>query len=180
MKLFEFKNFEPIVTEEAMLIPAFKKIKKMYKEDYMNYFIYVFFMYDYRSDFNDIVDEREREQMVMQNVLPGRKIEKTKELQKVIDIYKQMQQTPSMRLVHSARKAMNKIENFLNDVDLTMVDQNDKPIYSVKMIADVVGGLSKMTSALNELESTVKREMDEGSRIRGGGEKGFFEDADNN
>ena len=35
---------------------------------------------------------------------------------------------------------------------------------------------TKMTTALNELESTVKREMDEGSRIRGGGEKGFYED----
>jgi len=176
MNIIEFKNFEPLITEEAMLIPSFKKIKTLYKKAYMDYFTYVFFMFDFRSDFNDITDIHEREKMVMANVLPGKKIEKSKELNKMISVYKTMQSTPSMRLVDSARVAMNKIETFLNDVDLTLTDQNGKPIYNVKLIADVVGGLSKMTTALNELEATVKREMDEGSRIRGGGDKGFFED----
>ena len=176
MKLIEFKNFEPNITEEALLIPVFKKIHKKYKEKAYDYFTYVFFMYDFRSDFSDIVYMDDRRAMVMQNVLPGREIEDSKELTAMINLYVEMQNTPSMRLVYSARNAMNKIEKFLNDVDLTLMDSNGKPIYSVKMIADVVGGLSKMTSALNELEATVKREMDEGSRIRGGGAKGFFED----
>ena len=176
MKLFEFHNFEPQITEEALLIPAFKIIHDTYKESANDYFTYLFFMIDFRSDFEDIVDENEREVMVLSNVLPGKTIEKGALIDNATALYKKMQNTASMRLVHSARRAMYKIETFLNDVDLNLMDQNGKPIYSVKMIADVVGGLSKMTTALNELEATVKREMDQGSRIRGGGQKSFYED----
>jgi hypothetical protein len=176
MKLFEFRNFEPIATEEVVLIPAFAALIKKFPDTYIDYFTYIFFMYDYRSDFNDIVDIGMRHKMVMENVLPGKSIENSVALGKAIEVYDLMQISPSMRLVISARIAMSKIETFLNDVDLTLLDGNDKPIYNVKQIADVVGNLSKMTTALNDLESTVKREMDEGSRIRGGGNKGFFED----
>ena len=176
MNLFEFKNFEPMIAEEAMLIPAFKAIQKKYMDDAYDYYTYAFFMYDFRSDFGDIVSEPERHTMVMQNVLPGKTIEKSKELARMVKLYREMQNTPSMRLVMSARTAIFKIESFLNNVDLELTDGNGKPIYNVKMIADVVGGLSKMTSALNDLEATVKRELNEGSRTRGRGEKGFFED----
>lgn len=180
MNLFEFKNHDVFITDEVRLIPAFKAVYDKYTEDEIEQaiteFKFIFFMTDYRSDFESIVNIDEREEMVLSAVVAGSPFIKDEITAEAISRYDTTQSTPSMRLVKAGRTSMSKIETFLNDVDLTLMDGNGKPIYSIKMVADVIGSLSKMTTALNELEATVKREMDEGSRIRGGGTKGFFED----
>lgn len=170
MYLIKFINHEPIVTEETLLVPKFKAIHTEYKEESVKIFTYIFFMYGYLSDFNDIVDVDERRRTVINEVFNGEDIEECEIMKPAIELFKLLQDTPSMRLIYSGRVAMHKVEAFLNNVDLTEMDKNGKPMYSPKMIADIVGNLHKITLALSELEAQVKRELDESSRIRGGGE----------
>ena len=178
MHLISYKNHEPVVSAETLLVPKFKKLHKKYGKDSIKTFSYIFFVYGYLSDFNDIVDLDARKETVYKEVFAGEVITESEEMVEAIKLFQLLQDTPSMRLVYSGRVAMNKVEKFLNDVDLTLMDNNGKPIYSPKMIADIVANLHKITTALSELEAQVKRELDESSRIRGGGELNPFENPD--
>ena len=61
-----------------------------------------------------------------------------------------------------------KLEKYFEDIDLTIVDDHGKPIFSAK---DLVANLSKVgdvVSGLHRLEELVKKEDQKSSKVRGG------------
>ena len=76
--------------------------------------------------------------------------------------------TPSILLLKSARNSVKKLERYFDDIDLTLLDDNGKPIYSAK---DLVANLAKVgdvVQGLSKLEELVKREEQEKASTRGG------------
>ena len=180
MKIFKFIDYDLTLEEEVFAIPVFKDILDKYDNfhDAMLEFKYIFFMTDYRSDFDDILDINERRHKVLKDVI-GKDVEKLKLdslTDKAIEFYKERQMTTSLHLLNDARLAVQKVQDYLVNVDLELTDAQGKPIYDIKKLTDTIAAAPKLVSALSDLEEKVKREMDESSRIRGGGVKSFFED----
>ena len=73
-----------------------------------------------------------------------------------------------MRLLIAAKESVVKLENYFKDIDLTLSDDNGRPIFSAK---DLVANLSKMGDVINgisKLEDLVKKEKQVQSSNRGG------------
>ena len=77
-------------------------------------------------------------------------------------------ESSAVKLLKSARLSVTKLEQYFRDIDLTLMDDNGKPIFTAK---DLVANLSKMgdvVSGLSKLEELVKKEEQAANQNRGG------------
>jgi len=135
MKLFVWKDHDITLADEVFTIPIFKKILKKYDslDDAMLEFKYIFFMTDFRSDFDDILDEKEKEKEILKTVIAKdvKKLKLDKLTQEAIDFYKKRQMTTSMHLLYDAKFAIGKVRQYLKNVDLELTDAQGKPLHDI-------------------------------------------------
>jgi hypothetical protein len=81
-----------------------------------------------------------------------------------------------MLLLQDAKVAVNKLRGYFREVDLAALDKNDKPIYRANDLTSNLKAIGGVIKGLKELEDEVKKEQMDTSSIKGGGQKGFFED----
>jgi|TARA_R110000744_G_scaffold210916_2_gene330034 hypothetical protein len=82
--------------------------------------------------------------------------------------YKELTETSAVKLLKAARSSIGKLERYFQDIDLTLMDDNGKPIYAAK---DLVANLTKMgdvVSGLTKLEDVVKKDQQAAAVNRGG------------
>lgn len=178
MKLFKFIDHDLTLEDEALALPVFMNVYKKHDKDMgsaMDEFKYIFFMVDYRSDFDDILDLSVRHTKVIEQVIGHDNLVIDKITNAAMELYEERQQTASLHLLTDAKYAVGKVQHYLRHVDLDLTDGNGKPIHDIKKLTDTLTATPKLVTALSELEAQVKREMTEVSRIRGGGQLGFFE-----
>ena len=94
--------------------------------------------------------------------------------------FQEMQnQDRSIRLLESARFAIDKIANYFVNIDPEERDElTGKPMFQVKNLIQEINSLNKLHDSLTTLESQVKKELAERSSIRGGAEDGFMPEGD--
>ena len=129
---------------------------------------FIYFMVDHRSPF--AVYEWDQRAVEVKNSIFGEK-KKWKPSSTVLgacDKYEKLIETSAVRLLKAARESVVKLEKYFKDVDLTLTDDNGKPIFAAK---DLVANLSKMGDVVNgisKLEDLVKKEEQVQSSNRGG------------
>jgi len=74
------------------------------------------------------------------------------------------------------RVAIDKIREFLRNVDLTQVDDKGKPVYSINQVTATIKMVPELAAANRKAEKDLAKEMEENSRARGIQEKKLFED----
>ena len=85
-----------------------------------------------------------------------------------IEKYKELTETSAVKLLKSARSSIGKLERYFEDIDLTLMDDNGKPIYAAK---DLVANLTKMgdvVDGLTKLEEVVRKDQQTAAVNRGG------------
>lgn len=85
-----------------------------------------------------------------------------------VDKYKELTETSAIKLLKSAKSSIEKLERYFQDIDLTLMDDNGKPIYAAK---DLVANLTKMgdvVEGLTKLEEVVKKDQQTAAVNRGG------------
>ena len=103
MKLFKYDNFELTVSEEALLIEAFRKLwnrdRSSNKSRALSELGYIYFMYDPRSDYMFIMDDRERSKVILeqQGLKSNYKIDKV--MEEAIRVYQYLTQTAASILL---------------------------------------------------------------------------------
>ena len=122
MKLIEYSNYQIKVADEAFLVKPirtlFNKDKSKTKDNFWSQMSYMYFLVDPRSSYMYIVDEEERaKEIIKQEGLPE-DFTPSKELLEAMDIYKKTTQTSSSLLLEDTRLAIDKLRQFLKDVDL--------------------------------------------------------------
>ena len=123
--------------------------------------------YDHASPFA-VYGEDKRGEEVKLSVFGETKWEPDSAIEAACAKYKKLKETSAVRLLAAARESVVKLENYFKDVDLTLADDNGKPIFSAK---DLVANLSKMGDVINgisKLEDLVKKEEQVQSSNRGG------------
>lgn len=180
MKLFKFDNFELTISEEALLIDAFKKIwqrdRSVNKTKALSELGYIYFMYDPRSDYMFMIDEDQRSKTILEQegLTANYKIDKA--MKEAIEVYKFLTQTTASLLLQDTKTAVDKLREYLKNIDLTEVDDKGKPIVTLNVITNTIKQIPELAQKLVEAEKTVSREIEEQSKMRGQGLKKIFED----
>ncbi len=181
MELFVYNKGDIEVSPVLLSMPLFKKIydrdKSKDKNKAHKEFAYIYFMCDYKSDFNDILDLEIKEKEIINALFDG-KYQADDLVKEGMEFYKKRQETLSSHLLEGAKEAVNKINLFFREFDLNKLDDKGKPIYNVSQISTTLNNLSKTIEGLKNLEDIVRKERENATRARGGGELGMFEDPD--
>lgn len=177
MKLFKFSGYTVDITEEALLIPAFKALwvadKSEDKEIARQQLAWVYFMADPRSDYAYIIDDDERSKRILSDLsIKGRV---TKAMEAALEKYKTFKTTSAL-LLEDTRSAVEKLRKMLRDIDLNAVDKNGKPVYTLNSVTSTIKQIPDLVKALDAAEKAMMQEGKEQQRMRGQGEKTLMED----
>lgn len=154
------------VVEKAVTINAFNKMIPEFRclttqED----LLYVYHMGSYRSPYSNY-DTEERKIKVIKDFCPD--IVLTPFHKAAIDKYIELQQTPTMRYLDANLIGMNKVRQFLLDVNLKDVDDKGKPIYKPYDVTNAIKEASKIIESIEALRQKVEKELAiNGDRVRG-------------
>jgi len=178
MEILDLKGTTVTIHPAALQVPCFKKLwsndKSKLKTKALQQLSYIYFVADYKSDFSDIIDEQERKSEVSKLF----EVEETPLITECIEFYKERQQTISMHLLQAAKLGVNKIKQYIETVDLTEIDDKGKPVHDVSKLNMIIARLGDTIEGIRKLEEIVAKETEDNTRMRGGGEIGYFENPD--
>ena len=182
-KIFDISNGEVILTPEALAIPVFKEIwdsdKTKTKERAEKEIKFVVFFCDsVKSPYKDYPTD-ERYDILREEIFGDSKWKPDELVKRAIGVYEDLTETTSSRLLRSAKSATEKLAKYFEEVDFSKLDNQGKPIYSARELSSNLGNVGNIVKSLLTLETAVKKEQMESSRIRGGSDVNYFEDPGN-
>ena len=154
--LLTINNNIVIPSAYALTIPEFEKLSA--KE-----LAFVYFYADHRSSYA-AYDEEERRNKLIEDL----KVKSTPQLHGALQKYRELAETHAIKLLNSARSAVNKLEKYFKNIDLTAMDENGKLLYQAK---DLVANLSKIgevIEGLDRLEELVQKQQAKDNPNRAG------------
>jgi len=179
MHLVDLVDYKVEPSEELFLIKGFRDLynddKSDNKEQFFQMLSYVYYMADPRSSLSYVTDEKERMAYVLEQ--EGIKKLDQKKANILIEEYKRHIITSSYLLLQDTKFAIDKVREFLRDVDLKALDDKGKPIYTINSITSAIDKCTELTEKVAKLERNIAREIDENASIRGGEQSmNMFED----
>lgn len=181
MKLFEMRNNELQVSDEAWGLLPFKKIlkrdKTKHKERALKEMTFIYFYCDIRSDYLSNQPE-EREKMVKNDVgLPESwKIDST--IEEAMDLYSK-NDTVIEKLYRQTLKAVTAIGNYLENTEALLAERDLKgtPVYDIAKISASVQKVPKLMADLQSAyKQVVKEKEDMSNKKKGSRSFNTFED----
>lgn len=184
MHILEYNNYQVEPTQEAMLV---KPIRELYnsdrtktKEKFLTQMSVLYFLVDPRSSYNYIIDENDRlQEIIKQEGLP-KNFKIDGKLKDAIEIYRKHCITTSSLLLQDTKVAIDKVREFLRNVDLTLTDEKGKPVYTINSVTSAIKQIPQLAKDVLAAEKMVAKEIEEEGRARGGNEsKTLFDDGFN-
>lgn len=181
MHILEYINYEVVPTQEAFLIKPIRDLynedKSKHKEKFMQQMSVLYFYTDPRSSYNYIIDDEERlKEIMLQEGLPDT-FKISPKLKEAIEIYKKHVITSSYLLLQDTKVAVDKVRTFLRDLDLSLLDDKGKPVYTISSITQTIKQIPQLAKDIIEAERLITKEIEETGRARGGNQsKRIFED----
>lgn len=151
------------VKEFAALI---ERDKSKHKKRACAEFAYIFHMGDPTSPYTQY-EEKLREVMVIKHFLPDGWLPDGL-VQDALKVYKELNVTPSGRLLEGGLVGIHKLKAFFEEVDLNALDKAGRPIYKPSDIMGPIKDLPKAVQAIMELTEQVASEKVEGGVNKGG------------
>lgn len=183
MKLFSFNNFKLNISEEALSIKAFRDLwerdKSAKKDKAIQELGFIYFFCDPRSDYMFLIDEDTRmEKIIEQEGLP-KNWKPDEKIEKAMEVYRYLTTSPSSLLLQDTRELVDKVRAQLKEIDLTLLDDKGKPIYSISTITSTIKQIPGLIKDLNEAEKAITSDIEETAKMRGSGVKKLLEDGFN-
>ncbi len=113
-------------------------------------FLYIYFMYDYRSEYYPM-DEQSRDSQSRESAGLDPKYKISEEMQVAIQRYIDMQDTKAIRLLKSAYKAIDKVQTYFNNVES---DKAAEILSNIAKLGSTVEGLRKLLEQVQKDEGT--------------------------
>jgi hypothetical protein len=176
-RLFDIERNKVIPDADIIAIPAFKKIwdrdKSKEKNTALKEISYIVFLCDFHSPYKDMRDG-EKSDKIIEEVFE-KVWEPDEVIKSAIKVYNKLQETPSMRLLASARKTLDKLADYFEMVDFKEVDSfTGKLLHSPTDLTRNLKEVGNIVKSLVNLEQQVKLELKEHS-VQGSSEIGPFE-----
>lgn len=165
--MFKLENNVIKMDTNILNIPALKVLwdrdKTKDKDNAKKELSYVYYLADYHSPYQNIPEEM-RSDKIREEFIKDKKWKEDKEVQEAIKIYMELQETATMRLLKSARIAVDRLADYFKESE-----PEDKNYTSN------LEKLGKIIESINKLDQQVKKEQTDETRIRGGGELKYRE-----
>lgn len=170
MKLIQLDNYEIKVADEALLVKPIRRLFNMDrskgKERFYEQMSVLYFVYDPRSNYSYIIDEKDRFAEVLKQ--EGiKEFHNTAEFKEAVEVYKKLTMTTSAMLLADTRVAIDKVREFLRTVDLNAVDDKGKPLYTINSITSTIKQIPQLAKELVEAEEALNKEVAETGKARG-------------
>ena len=153
-----------IIKDKVATPSAYTLLIKEFKDLKIEELGYVYFMCDHRSAYA-VYEWDKRHEEVMQSL-------KLKDISKKVEIacdkYNELIETSAVKLLKAARESVKKLETYFRTVDLTLVDDNGRPIFHAKDLVNNLEKMGKVVDGLSRLEDIVKKEEQANNPTRGG------------
>ena len=183
MKLFEMKNWQLTVSEEAWGLLPFKKIlnrdKTKEKETALKEMLFIYFYCDVKSDYSSITDKNIKILEIKKDIGLPEKWEIDKTIQEAIELYEKLSQSIIEELYKKTLKAASDVGDYLEHTKdlLDERDVNGRPIYD---IAKITGSIEKVPKLMKNLKDAysevVKERLDNDNKKKGSRAFNTFED----
>jgi len=165
-------NHKVIPSEYALSITDFKILydrdKSKDKSKAIKELGYIYFYSDHTSPFI-MYSIKERVQEVIKSVFgEDSKWTPDSKVQTACKTYMKLKETAAVKLLISATASITKLQKYFEDIDLTLTDDNGKPIYNAKDLVMNLSRVGDVVQGLSKLEELVKREEQKSSKVRGG------------
>lgn len=170
MKLFEMKDYNLQVSEEAWGLLPFKAIlkrdKNRNKETAFKEMLFIYFFIDIRSDYMYITDDKERTNEIIKDIgLPSDwKLDNV--ITEAIKFYKQRSLTPIAKLYKSSLKAADDISKYLESTDELLSERTDKGSV-VTQLSTITSSLKSVPGIMKDLKSAYKEVLAEQKELEG-------------
>jgi hypothetical protein len=128
---------------------------------------FVYFMCDHRSPFS-VYEWEQRILEVKNSIFGNKKWEPTAKVLGACDKYEKLIETSAVRLLKAANESVVKLEKYFRTIDLTLMDDNGKPIFHAKDLINNLEKMRKVVDGLTRLEEIVKKEEQAANTNRGG------------
>jgi len=164
-----------VISPEALAIPEFSAIwendttKK--KEKALKELSYVYFLADYSSVYQAYAKEDRIGQL--KSDFNIRKI--SEDVEKAIKKYTELQNTPIMGFLQSARDAMESMKDYFSKVNFGERDLGGRSVFKPKEVSSCLKDCGGIIDSLEKLEEKAKSELYEKATSKGGSEIGAFE-----
>lgn len=179
MKLLKYEGYKITIEPEILALKPFKKIwdrdKSENKEKAISEISFIYFFCDPRSDYQYLVDEKERTEAIKEGEGMSSKWEPDKVVKEAMSFYTSFKPTAAL-LLEDTRFAVDKLRKLLREIDLSQVDDKGKPVYTLNTITATIKQIPSLVKDLDEAEKTLASEMKNTGKMRGQGEKTLFED----
>jgi len=129
---------------------------------------FVYFMVDHRSPYS-VYEWEQRIKEVTESIFDKESEWKpTTKVMAACAKYDKLIETSAVRLLKAAKESIMKLERYFRTIDLTLLDDRDKPIYSAKDLISNLEKMGKVVDGLTKLEEIVQREEQAANSNRGG------------
>lgn len=178
-RLFDIERNKIVPDANVLAVPSIKKLwdrdKSEDKEVAFKEISYIVFLCDFHSPYRDI-HESVRSNYIIADLFP-KGWSPNKEVLTAVQTYKDLQETPSMRLLYTAVRNLDKLSDYFDGINFEETDIMGKPKYSALDLTRNLKEVGNIVKSLANLKKQVRLELEDQS-VRGDSEIGAFEDPD--
>ena len=170
MGIFDYSNFKVVLKPDAVVIPPFIDIwerdKTKGKHKATKELSYIYFICDFKSPYSIYTDE-ERPLKVQEDFIKDPEWKPDPLIKAAMDKYNEFQETYTMRFLEKARKGVDKLSAYFDEVDFHAVGEDGKPLYKATDLSRNLKDVGSIIESLDKVENQVKKEIDTKSKVKG-------------
>lgn len=174
MKLLKFEGYKVVIEPELLTLKPFKQIwtrdKTVNKDKALAEIAFIYFMTDPRSDYQYLVDDKERMEAIKEGEGLPPKWQPDRIVTEAMNFYMSFKPISAL-LLEDTRFMVDKYRKRLKAQEF-----DDLEIKDLKEVGALIKQISPLIKDLDEAEKALNSEMKSSGKMRGSGEKTIFED----
>lgn len=174
MKLLRYEGYKVVIEPELLVLKPFKQIwtrdRTINKDRALAEIAFIYFMADPRSDYQYLVDEKERMEAIKEGEGLSPKWQPDRIVTEAMDFYMSFKPISAL-LLEDTRFMVDKYRKRLKAQEF-----DDLEIKDLKEVGALIKQIPPLVKDLDEAEKALNSEMKSSGKMRGSGEKTIFED----
>ena len=175
MKLLKYEGYKVVIEPELLTLKPFKQIwtrdKTVNKDKALAEIAFIYFMTDPRSDYQYLVDDKERMEAIKEGEGLPPKWQPDKIVTEAMNFYMSFKPISAL-LLEDTRFMVDKYRKRLKAQEF-----DDLEIKDLKEVGALIKQIPPLVKDLDEAEKALNSEMKSSGKMRGQGEKSLMDDS---
>lgn len=175
MKLLRYEGYKVVIEPELLVLKPFKQIwtrdRTINKDRALAEIAFIYFMADPRSDYQYLVDDKERMEAIKEGEGLPPKWQPDRIVTEAMDFYMSFKPISAL-LLEDTRFMVDKYRKRLKAQEF-----DDLEIKDLKEVGALIKQIPPLVKDLDEAEKALNSEMKSSGKMRGSGEKSLMDDS---